>query len=85
MLFLIGLAITFFSLLLMIFERPYWTSDLAATYFQFSSFSSTSWYTIITMTTVGYGDIVASTSIGRFVTILAIIVGGYIMSIVIAV
>lgn len=37
------------------------------------------------MTTVGYGDIVTSTPVGRFVAIIAIMSGSYIMSIVIAV
>jgi hypothetical protein len=85
MFFLIFLSITFFSLLLMIYERPYWTQDLGTNYMQFSSFSAAAWYAIITMTTVGYGDVVASTSMGRFVAIMTIMAGAYIMSIVIAV
>jgi riboflavin synthase alpha subunit len=45
---------------------------------------SSVWYTVITMTTVGYGDSIAVTPVGRCLTIITIISGAYIMSIVIA-
>lgn len=43
------------------------------------------WYTMVSMTTVGYGDEVASTPLGRFLAIFTILSGAWIMSIVIAV
>jgi len=46
---------------------------------------SSLWFTIISMTTVGYGDEVTSTPVGRFIAIVTILAGAYIMSIVIAV
>ena len=85
MLILVMASITFFTLLLEIYERPYWTSDRKEPYLQFTTFQSTAWYTIITMTTVGYGDMCASTPVGRFVAIFTIMVGSWIMAIVIAV
>ncbi len=43
------------------------------------------WFTVCTMTTVGYGDTVAETPIGRLITVITILSGAFIMSIVIAV
>ncbi len=43
------------------------------------------WCSVISMTTVGYGETVAATPMGRFITIILILAGSYIMSIVIAV
>jgi hypothetical protein len=37
------------------------------------------------MSTVGYGDVVATTPAGRVITVVLIFVGAYIMSIMIAV
>ena len=39
----------------------------------------------MTMTTVGYGDMVASTAIGRKIAILTIVSGAYIITLIIAV
>lgn len=93
MLFLILGSVTFFALLVMIYERPYYHftvgmgkgESLYTVFYQFGSLKSSMWYTIISMTTVGYGDEVASTPIGRFFAIITILAGAYIMSIVIAV
>ena len=80
-----SLVVVMFSLILMIYERPYYQLTLEMPYHQFGSMSSSMWFTIISMTTVGYGDSVTSTPVGRFVTVITILVGAYIMSIVIAV
>ena len=82
---LISLVVVMFSLILMIYERPNYQLTLEMPYHQFGSRSSSMWFTIISMTTVGYGDSVTSTPVGRFVTVITILVGAYIMSIVIAV
>ena len=46
---------------------------------------STIWYTIITMTSVGYGGIIASTPLGRGVTLLTTIVGAFLLSLLVAI
>jgi len=91
MLFLILGSVTFFAIIVMIYERPYYhfTIGMEASpntvFYQFGSLRASMWYTIISMTTVGYWDEVASTPIGRFFAIITILAGAYIMSIVIAV
>ena len=47
--------------------------------------SSTLWFTIITMTSVGYGGIIASTPIGRSITICSTIVGAFLLSLLVAI
>ena len=71
-----------------IFERPYFTFvfyDQGVTFYTFNSFSSTLWFTIITMTSVGYGGIVTSTIIGRFFAIVSAIVGAFLLSLLVAI
>jgi len=46
---------------------------------------STIWYTIITMTSVGYGGIIACTPLGRGVTLLTTIVGAFLLSLLVAI
>jgi hypothetical protein len=38
------------------------------------------WFTFVSMCTVGYGDFYAKTQIGRFITILACLIGTYFTS-----
>jgi len=54
-------------------------------FFDFSTIPDTVWFTITTISTVGYGDRVPTTPVGRFVTIVAIIWGAYLMALFIAV
>lgn len=43
------------------------------------------WLTVITMTTVGYGDIYPSTFFGRFFGVLSFIVGNVLISLIVVV
>ena len=85
MIALITLSVLFFSMLVMIYERPYYHYSLEMPYYYFSSISRSTWFVIISMTTVGYGDTITTTPVGRFIDIITILMGAYIMSIVIAV
>ena len=62
------------SYMVRIFERPYYEFAFqdqdGLHFYTFQSMSSTLWFTIITMTSVGYGGIIASTPLGRLTTIL---------------
>ena len=42
------------------------------------TYDSAMWYSIVSMTTVGYGDIVPITAIGRIIGIIIILTGIYI-------
>jgi len=71
-----------------IFERPYFTFnfvDAGVTFYNFEYLTSSLWYTIITMTTVGYGNIYATTPIGRGFAIVAVIVGAFLLSLMVAI
>ncbi|MGP8022984.1 MAG: ion channel, partial [Methanobacterium sp.] len=44
-----------------------------------STYESAMWYSIVSMTTVGYGDIVPITAIGRIIGVIIILTGmGYV-------
>lgn len=49
----------------------------------FSIYLNCFWCMIITMTTVGYGDYYARTIPGRFITVIACIVGVFLVSIMV--
>lgn len=71
-----------------IFERPYFTFnfvDEGVTFYTFESLSSTIWFVIITMTSVGYGGIIATTPLGRFVTLVITVVGAFLLSLLVAI
>ena len=42
---------------------------------EFSSFANSLWWTIVTMTTVGYGDMAPTTGLGRFLAIIIMFIG----------
>jgi hypothetical protein len=77
-------GVLFFANLIMIWERPYWNPDGQGT-LEFSNLSTSIWYVVITMSTVGYGGIVASTVPGRFLAIIAILFGAFILSLLVSV
>lgn len=66
-------GVIIFGLLLRIFERPMMLQD-------FDSANNAFWSTIITMTTIGYGDAFATSVLGRLMTIFSIFWGGIILS-----
>ncbi len=72
----ITLSVYSFSFSIRAFERelsPHSQQD-------FSSFFNALWYALITMTTVGYGDLVAYTTEGRFFAVLACVTGIFLLS-----
>lgn len=78
----------------MIWERPFFSYtvsslsqiDSSIVYSkQFSTLFNSIWYTLITMTTVGYGDVVVNTPVGRFIAIVMIFTGAYLTALLIAV
>ena len=80
-----SLTVVCLSFLIGIFERPYYQFNFPDTPFQqFSDFSSCAWYMVITMTSVGYGDMVAVTPIGRGITICATILGALYLALMVA-
>ena len=77
-----------FASIIRIFERPYYTfnfTDQGLTFYNFDYLSSSLWFTIITMTSVGYGGIIASTQLGRFATLISTIVGAFLLSLLVAI
>jgi hypothetical protein len=60
------LSVALFGFVLRIFERPL----TAASGQDFNSINNAFWVTLITMTTVGYGDFFPKSNVGRFVGIL---------------
>jgi len=73
----------------MIWERPYYTFTVSngtpMVSKEFSTILNSMWYTVVTMTTVGFGDVVARTPVGRFITIGIIFAGAYLTALSIAV
>jgi len=72
-----------------IFERPYFHFNFidqeGQTFYNFQSLFSTMWFVIITMTSVGYGNIIATTPIGRFFALVTAIVGAFLNSLLVAI
>jgi hypothetical protein len=66
-----------------IWERPYFELAFDPPYYEFQEMSSAIWYTIISMTSVGYGNIVASTHIGRACAVFTIINGAFLLALLV--
>ena len=71
------------SYIIRIFERPYYRQlDKGDTnYRQMDSFFDANYWLVVTMTTVGYGDLAPNTWMGRIVIMIASISGSFIMAI----
>ena len=69
----------------MIWERPYYQFTQETRFYQFNDLVSSSWYTVVTMSSVGYGWQIASTPVGRFFGIVAAFLGVYITGVVVGV
>lgn len=77
------LCVTVDAYIIRIWERPYFELAFDPSYYEFKSFSSSVWYTIISMTSVGYGNIVASTHIGRACAVVTIINGAFLLALLV--
>jgi hypothetical protein len=66
-----------------VWERPYFELTFDPPYLEFSDMRSAIWYAIISMTSVGFGNIVASTNVGRICAIFTIINGAWLLALLI--
>ena len=71
-----------------IFERPYYAFNMYfggehIEFYNFRYISSALYYVIITMSSVGYGDIIACTPIGRFLAMTSVVVGAFLLSLMV--
>ena len=74
-----------FASLIRIFERPFYEFAFPdISFYYFGDFQSAIWFVMITMTSVGYGDIVAVTPVGRIVTLLSTVLGAMYLAMMVA-
>ena len=73
-----------FSTCIRIFERPYYTFVLEPPTYDFKDYWSSVWFTIMSMLSAGYGDMLPATTLGRLVCITAVISGEIIIALLIA-
>lgn len=70
---------------LRLFEREYYRQlDSDHSNLLFESYITAIWCVIITMTTVGYGDVFAVSSFGRLVSIINALWGAFIISLLVS-
>jgi len=69
------------SYLLRIFEKIYYQSQGLKV---FDSYLTSMWCVVITMTTVGYGDVYAVSPFGRYISIINALWGAFIISMLVA-
>ena len=79
--------VLFYSYLLMIFEAPYYNSfpEEDPNHATFDSITVPMWLCIITLTTVGYGDVFAKTNNGRLISVAIAISGAFLMALVVTI
>lgn len=77
--------VLFYSYILRIYELPYFRviPEDEANYKVFDSFFAANWCVIVTLTTVGYGDITPGTLIGRCITMTIAISGSFMMALLV--
>lgn len=82
--FISVLFVLFYAYLLRIFELPYFRNlDKDHSLFRaMDSYGAASWVSIVTMTTVGYGDIAPCTVPGRIVALQIALTGPFVMALV---
>jgi potassium voltage-gated channel Shal-related subfamily D protein 2 len=79
--FFILLVLVLFSTLIYFAERGTWDANLGVFVgadgdpSQFNSIPQTAWFALVTMSTVGYGDLVPRSSLGKFLTIPLLMFG----------
>jgi hypothetical protein len=76
-------SVMILSYIIRIFERPFYR-QLAiddVNHRQLDSYFNANYWMVITMTTVGYGDITPGTWMGRSTVIIACLTGSFIMAI----
>jgi len=77
-------TVLIFSYILRVFELPYYRLDVDSdNYKVMDRYFNSIYVCIITMTTVGYGDISPSTTPGKVVTIILALTGTFMISIVV--
>lgn len=72
-----------FAMIIRIWERPYYELTLDQPFYDFTYVGSAVWYVLISMLTVGYGNIVASTPVGRTFAVMAILAGAFLLSLLV--
>ena len=76
------IGIVFFAYTIRIFERPYWHQSGLL---NFSDIGQAIWLVVISMTTVGYGNMYPVTMPGRSIMLVAIIYGAFLLALLIEV
>lgn len=79
--------VLFYSYLIRIFESPYYRSLPSddPNYQKFDSLGSSLWLCIITLTTVGYGDVYAVTPEGKIISACIAVSGAFLMALVVTI
>ena len=73
-------TILFFAYVVRIFEVPYYREIGNPV---FDNYFNSIWFTVITLTTIGYGDIAPVTHLGRCVTIILALWGALLLSLLV--
>jgi len=75
-------GIIYFAYIVRIFERPYWQQSGLL---NFSDVGESIWLVVISMTTVGYGNMYPVTTPGRSIMLIAIVYGAFLLALLIEV
>lgn len=73
-------TILFFAYIVRVIEMPYYRTVGDPV---FDSFFNAVWFTVITITTIGYGDIAPVTAFGRFITIILALWGSLLLALLV--
>jgi uncharacterized membrane protein YqhA len=75
-------SVLFFAYTIRIFERPYFHTIGQV---DFSGLGNSVWFTFITMSSVGYGNMMPSTPVGRFLSMCSAIFGAFILGLLVTI